>query len=76
MGLASHLGSVMNGLFLVALGLMWPRLALSPRLLATTFWLVIYGTFANWTATFLAAAWGAGALLLVGLWRERATSAE
>ena len=29
----------MNGLFLVALGLMWPRLALSPRLLATTFWL-------------------------------------
>ena len=27
MGLASHLGGVMNGLVLVALGLMWPRLA-------------------------------------------------
>src|SRR5262249_15099176 len=60
MGLASHLEGVMNGLFLVTLGLIWPRLALSARLLATTFWLAIYGTFANWTATLLAAAWGTG----------------
>lgn len=60
MGLASHLEGVMNGLFLVVLGLVWPRLVLSSRLLRATFWLAIFGTFANWATTLLAAAWGAG----------------
>jgi hydroxylaminobenzene mutase len=63
MGLASHLEGVMNGLFLVALGLIWPRLMLSPRLLNATFWLALYGTFANWIATLLAAVWGAGRMM-------------
>ena len=60
MALASHIEAVMNGTFLIALGLVWPRLVLSPRQLAIAFWLVIYGTFANWAATLLAALWGAG----------------
>jgi hypothetical protein len=30
-------------------------------LLVLTYWLAIYGTFANWAATGLAAVWGAGA---------------
>lgn len=60
MGLTSHLEGIMNGIFLIALGLIWPRLALGPGLLAGTFWLTIYGTFANWLATLLAAIWGAG----------------
>lgn len=60
MGLASHLEGVMNGIFLVTLGLVWPRLVLSPKLLSVTFWLAIFGTFANVTATLLAAIWGAG----------------
>lgn len=60
MGLSSHLEGVLNGLFLVGLGLIWPRLALGVRATAVTFWLAIYGTFANWAATLLAAAWGAG----------------
>lgn len=63
MGLASHLEGLMNGLFLMALGLMWPRLVLSDRLATATFWLACYGTFANWTATLLAAAWGAGRMM-------------
>ncbi|MGD9902985.1 MAG: hydrogenase [Vicinamibacterales bacterium] len=78
MGLASHLEGVMNGLFLVALGLLWPRLVLPPRLLAATFWLAIYGTVANLLATLLAAAWGAGRMMpiaaqgLLGTpWQER-----
>ncbi len=61
MGLASHLEGVMNGMFLVILGLLWPRLDLSHAWLVATFCLAIYGTFANWLATLLAAAWGAGA---------------
>jgi len=63
MGLASHLEGVLNGMFLVVLGLLWPRLHLSTGWLTVTFWLAIYGTFANWLATFLAALWGAGKLM-------------
>jgi hydroxylaminobenzene mutase len=60
MGLTSHLEALMNGMFLVLLGLVWPRLALSPRWLAATFWIALYGTFANWAGTLLAAVWGTG----------------
>lgn len=63
MGLASHLEGVMNGLSLIALGLMWGKLHLSARLLGATFWLAAFGTFANLLATFLAAAWGAGRMM-------------
>ncbi len=63
MGLSSHLEGVMNGLFLVALGLVWPRLALSSTLQQVTFWLAVYGTFANLAATLLAALTGAGAMM-------------
>jgi hydroxylaminobenzene mutase len=63
MGLASHLEGLMNGLFLLAMGLIWHRLTLSTRLLQLTFWLAIFGTFANWTTTLLAAAWGAGVMM-------------
>ena len=60
MALASHIEAVMNGTFLIALGLLWPKLILSSRLLTVAFWLVLYGTFANWAVTLLAAVWGAG----------------
>jgi hydroxylaminobenzene mutase len=64
MALASHVEAVMNGTFLLALGLLWPRLRLSRPLLATGFWLAVYGTFANWLATLLAAGWKAGSELM------------
>lgn len=60
MGLASHLEALMNGTFLILLGLLWPRLALSRRALSGLFGLALFGTFANWAATLLAAIWGAG----------------
>ena len=61
MGLSSHLEGILNGMFLVLLGLVWPKLRLPRIWLNTTFWLALYGTFANWGATLLAAYWGAGA---------------
>lgn len=71
MGLASHLEGVMNGLFLVALGLVWPRLRLAGTARTAAFCLAVYGTFANWAATLLAAVWGAGASMpLAGQGRE------
>lgn len=60
MALASHIEAVMNGTFLVLLGLLWPTLRLSPRLLNVAFWLAVYGAFTNWLATLLAAVWRAG----------------
>lgn len=60
MALASHIEAVMNGTFLVLLGLVWPTLRLSPRLLNVAFWLAVYGAFTNWLATLLAAVWRAG----------------
>lgn len=60
MALASHLEGVLNGIFLVALGLVWPRLQLGIGFRRLAAALAVYGTFANWAATFLAAFWGAG----------------
>ena len=60
MALASHIEAVMNGTFLIAIGLLWPKLVLSARQLTVAFWLLLYGTLANWLATLLAAIWGAG----------------
>lgn len=60
MGLSSHLEGVLNGMFLMGLGLLWPRLRLGRTGQAVAFWLVVYGTFANWAATLLSAAWAAG----------------
>lgn len=64
MGLTSHLEGVLNGMFLVGLGLVWPRLRLGSKSAAATFWLALYGTFANWGATLLAAIWGAGRTMM------------
>jgi hydroxylaminobenzene mutase len=64
MGLASHLEGVLNGMFLVALGLLWQRLNVSNNWLLIAFWLAIYSAFANWLATLLAAIWKAGSALM------------
>ena len=77
MGLASHLEGVLNGIFLVVLGLLWQRLNLSNGWLAITFWLAVYGSFANWLATFLAAFWGAGKLMpIAGMSRQGSARKE
>ncbi len=60
MGLSSHLEGLLNGMVLVGLGLLWPKLALGRLSGALTFGLAVYGTYANWLATLLAGFWGAG----------------
>lgn len=67
MGLSSHLEGVVNGTFLIVIGLVWPHLALARAWAATAFVLLVYGTFANWFATLLSAYWGAvGTMPLAG----------
>jgi len=62
MGLAAHLEGVMNGTFLVALGAIWAEVRLPARLKAAAYWTALYGTYANWAVTTLAAIFGTAAL--------------
>jgi hydroxylaminobenzene mutase len=78
MGLAAHLEGVMNGTFLVALGAVWNEVRLSPRWKAVAFWGGLYGTYANWGVTTLAAIFGTGAMspvsapgLTAAPWKEQ-----
>src|SRR5262245_30246532 len=62
MGLAAHLEGVMNGTCLVALGAVWTAVSLSPRLTGAAYWTALYGTYANWAVTLLAAIFGTAAM--------------
>lgn len=62
MGLAAHLEGVMNGIFLLALGAVWAEVRLSPRLKVAAYWSALYGTYANWAVTTVAATFGTAAL--------------
>lgn len=58
LGLSSHLGALMNGTFLIALGLCWTYVKLSTRSSKIVYGLAIYGSFMNWVAGFLGAMMG------------------
>lgn len=62
MALAAHLTGVMNALLLMALGLAWGLLTVSPLQANLTRGLFLYGTYANWFTSCLAAAWGTSRL--------------
>jgi (hydroxyamino)benzene mutase len=64
MGLTSHLEGVLNGMFLLVLGLIWSRLTLGSTARRLAFGFAVYGAYANWLATLLAAFWGAGAPMM------------
>lgn len=60
MALSSHLEAVLNGMFLVLLGLLWPHIHLPNAWAVTAVVLIVYAAYANWIASLLAAIWGAG----------------
>jgi (hydroxyamino)benzene mutase len=62
MGLAAHLEGVENGILLLALGAIWPHVQLRRGGRAVAFWTALYGAYANWFFTTLAAIFGTGAL--------------
>ncbi len=62
MGLAAHLEGVMNGILLIALGAAWPHVRLSVTLERAAFGLALFGAYANWAVTTLAAVFGTGAM--------------
>lgn len=76
MVLSSHLESLFNGVFLVLVGLIWSRVVLSKRSKTALFWALLYGTFANMTATLLAAVWGAGRMMPIAAEGLEGTSVQ
>lgn len=64
LGLSAHLIAIMQGLFLMVSGLLWPKLQLTRAMARAAFWLAVYGCFAAWTANVLAGVWGAGNSML------------
>ena len=64
MALSSHLEGVLNGVFLLILGVIWERLRIGTTSARIAFWLLAYGTFANWATTLLAAIVGAGEAMM------------
>ncbi|HRY97652.1 MAG TPA: hypothetical protein P5550_01210 [Bacteroidales bacterium] len=63
MGVSSHIEGVLNGMFLIILGLIWEKMALSGKWLKITYWLAIYGTFMNWFGILIAAVFNGGKML-------------
>ena len=59
MGVSAHVEAILNGIFLVGLGLAWSRLALGDRLRAVCFWTALVGAYANWAIPLFSAAVGA-----------------
>jgi hydroxylaminobenzene mutase len=64
LGLSAHLLGIMQGVFLMVTGVLWPRLRLTRATARVGFWLAVYGCFAAWTANVLAGVWGAGNSML------------
>lgn len=62
MGLSAHLEGVMNGIVLIAVGGAWQAISLSMTSARMAFGLLLYGTYANWLVTTLAAVLGTGSM--------------
>ncbi len=58
MGLSAHLAGVQNALVLIAIGLMWKYLSISPSSSRWCLALSVYSMYAIWFSLFLAAVWG------------------
>jgi hydroxylaminobenzene mutase len=60
LGLSVHTLSALQGVILLTLGLLWPRLTLGATMSRIAFWFLIYSTFATLVPYVLAGVWGAG----------------
>jgi len=76
MGLSAHLEGIMNGMFLVILGLIWNKLVLNHKWLTSAFWITIYSAFANFVAVSVAALTGAGKMMPLAGGKEGTSAVE
>ena len=64
LGVSAHILATAGGTFLIALGLVWPRLTLRPGASMAAARLAIYANYAGWLAPLLGGSWGAGGSML------------
>jgi hydroxylaminobenzene mutase len=64
LALSAHLLAIMQATLQLALGLLWPKLRLTPRSSQVGSGVAIYGFSGAWVANVLAAFWGAGAAMV------------
>ncbi len=64
LALSTHLLGIMQGLFLMVLGLLWPKLRIARVMSRLGFFLVVYACLAAWLANLFAAIWGAGSSMM------------
>src|SRR5512142_1503509 len=77
LALSTHLLGIMQGVFLMVLGLLWPRLRLSAAAGRAALIMVAYGCFAAWGANLLGAIWGAGnSIVPIAAGHARGTGAQ
>jgi hydroxylaminobenzene mutase len=75
--LSGHLEGVMNGMFLIIVGLMADRIRLSTRASSICVGLLLYGTFVNWFTTTIAGILGASqAMPIAGAGHHASPAAE
>jgi len=74
MGVSAHLEAVMNGIFLVILGLIWKEAKFTVKAAKATFRIALYGTYTNWAATLLSAVLGTSRLTPIAGAGYRATN--
>lgn len=60
LGLSVHTLSALQGVMLLGLGLLWPRLNLGATTSRIAFWTYLYSSFATLVPYVMAAIWGAG----------------
>jgi hydroxylaminobenzene mutase len=58
MGLSAHVGALLNGTFLIALGAAWDRTELSARAETAALWLLLFGSYGGSLGVLLAAVLG------------------
>jgi (hydroxyamino)benzene mutase len=62
LALSAHIAGVQNGLVLLVIGLVWPRIKLSSKTLLLTMVAMIVGMYAIWLSFTVAAVIGAGSV--------------
>jgi hydroxylaminobenzene mutase len=60
LGRSVHTLAALQGVMLIAFGLLWPKLRLGPGGARVSFWLLLYSAFAILVAFVLASLWSAG----------------
>jgi hydroxylaminobenzene mutase len=64
LALSAHLVGILQGIFLLLVGLLWSRLRLGPAQSRLAFWLLAYQGIAAFLANLLAGVWGAGSSII------------